>query len=173
MNMGSDWKNIRWHILRGKMWGTEQIIPIAISSQTISLEIHHRNLTPSWPSEKLDSLLHRALFTAPWRLRGRARTRRNRLACLAHPAGHASGSTGQTPLQHPQGEPRRPGQQDSWRRFWRGAAGGPGSVWGHESCESTSFSSLTGWEALPLLSSEPFIFCTCPCVRPSLSGGRF
>lgn len=58
-SMGSDWKNIRGHIQRGKMWGMEQIIAIAISGQTRSLEIQHspgnlNNLAPS--STELSSL---------------------------------------------------------------------------------------------------------------------
>lgn len=79
MNMGNDWKNIKWHILRGKMCGT----PTAISRQTSSPG-NLRNLAPLPFSNARE-----ALVTAPSSRKGA-----HELAATgwraAHPAGQAS-----------------------------------------------------------------------------------
>ena len=171
MNMGNDWKNIRRCILTGKMWGMEQSIPTAISSEIRSPEIQHFTCTTVEGSSgpPLGKAL-KATFAAPQRPGGGARTRPNGPTGAARPAGPASGSrsakSGAAPTGRTRASPSAGAPAQERRRR------GPGSAWGRERREETSFSGLTA-EGSFAAASQSFIFCTCLCVHPSLPGRSF
>lgn len=166
-SMGSDWKNIRGHIQRGKMWGMEQIIAIAISGQTRSLEIQHSpgNLSNlASPSPQQSS---KALFTEPQRWRRGAGTCCYGLACCP---------PSRTRLRFPTGN-SGPGEHLG---VAISRSPGPGEVLQEPREFVGPWEQWVNFLLQPDCSGElsrrfhrAFHFCTCPCVHPSLCGGRF
>ena len=92
---------------------------------------------------------------------GGTRTLLNVLAGTAHPA---VGTRVQDLELRPPVQRENRASPSAGAPTWARRCPGPGRAWGRESCESTSFSSLTAGETLPPLRSEPFTFYTCPCV---------